>query len=108
MLGTATGNPLVIGASVLFNLIGNRLKKAPKDVFKFLWSESTDTLNPGFFLNTEDYYFVDGNKVFMSKAQLDYRNFIQSSMATQWKETMSRVSHYDRRGRPITKAEALG
>jgi len=108
LLGTATANPLIMASSLALNTISNRLKKAPKDVFNFLWKQSTDDLNPGFFLNTDDYYFEGATKIFMSKAQLDYRNFIKESMAKEWKETMSRVSHYDRKGRPVTKAEALG
>lgn len=108
VLGAATGNPLILGGSVLFNIIAHRLNKSPKDVFAFLWAESTDEFNPGYFLNTNDHYFVDGRKIFLTKAQIEYRDYISSSMREIWEKSMNKLSHYDRYGRPVTKAQALG
>lgn len=103
--GVISANPFLLGASIVTQVIDQRIKKSPKDVFNFMWAKGQD----GDYLNTGDTYYDKGTPKTLTKAQREYRDFIQSTMAEVWSSTMSRTSNYTGRGnRLLTKAEALG
>lgn len=108
-VGAATANPFLLGTSIVWGVIDQRLKSSPKDVFSFLWTSTSD----GDFLNEGDTYteIKDGRSQTktLSKAQREYRDFIKHSMSKVWNETLSRPSHISYKGtKLLSKAEALG
>lgn len=98
-------SPWAIPAIFITNYVIDKVGKSTFDTWSFMWSQSKETANPGWFLNTTDIDTNTGKP--LTAAQKAYRSFVVNTMKSKWKEVMGEVVHY--RGKyPVTKAEYYG
>lgn len=76
-----------------------------------MWRESLDPFRRGYYMNLENTYLDEtGIEVPMTKAQIEYRNFVQEAMAQKYKEFAFEVVDYQFGdvSKPIYKYQQLG
>jgi len=107
LFGVATLNPILTFAPLAANIILRRTQKKVSESFAFMWQASQDLENPGVYLNTNDYYEVNGTVIPLTQAQKEYRDYVKESMNKLYTEVMGAPAFVTERGKAITKAEIM-
>lgn len=103
-------NPFWFGITILSHkFLSRKMFPSTRSHFAFMWKQSTDKGRPGYFMNTEDYYIDNGQRIEMSEAQKNYRNFVHRTMKNEYHQTMHEIVgyKYDNPGQPIYKYQQL-
>jgi len=109
--GLFTFNPLwFVGSILAHRYLSRTAGVTTKDHFAFMWRKSTDPAKEGYFLNTRDTYFQNGMEVPLTEAQKEYRDFIYSSMKSEYDAFANEIVGYRKNieALPITRATQLG
>lgn len=77
-----------------------------KEFYAFLWEEKTVNDSTGFYMNLKNTYKdKDGNIKTMTAAQIAYRDYLKTTMATLWQDVMGQVA-FTKNKKNVTKAKA--
>lgn len=98
--------PLFFGAIIANAVVNRTLNTTNKQRFAFMWRESTDPNQPGYFMNNKNTYLVNGVETPMTKAEIEYRDFVRESMRQAYNSFANEVVT-ERFNRGIRRYELL-
>lgn len=98
------------GSIIIYKILSRNLSNT-KDHFAFIWQKQNPGGKGDLYMNNEDWY-LDGNSqvIKMTKAQMEYRNFIRDSMGKDFNAFASKVVEYTDgdETRPVYMFQKLG
>lgn len=98
--------PLFFGAIIANAVVNRTLNMTNKQRFAFMWRESKDSNQPGYFMNNKNTYLVNGVETSMTKAEIEYRDFVRESMRQAYNSFANEVVT-ERFNRGIRRYELL-